>query len=178
MASMKHNFLVILFLTVATTLTALAQEKKIPNKQIDYKGFLADATAVGKMRESRRVTEEEFLRMAAEPGTIIYDARSTDKYEMLHIKGAVHLSLTDVTAEELAKVIPDKSARILIYCNNNFQNEREAFATKAPPASLNIYTFNTLHSYGYKNVYELGPFLDIRKSRIPFEGTKPSPNGR
>jgi hypothetical protein len=36
-------------------------------------------------------------------------------------------------------------------------------------ASLNIYTFNVLHSYGYTNVYELGPLIDIRAARIPFE---------
>jgi hypothetical protein len=86
-------------------------------------------------------------------------------------KGAVHLDLTNATAADLAKVIPDKSTRILIYCNNNFLNEPTALASKAPPTSLNIYTFNTLYGYGYKNVYELGPLLDIKTSIIPFEGT-------
>ena len=42
---------------------------------------------------------------------------------------------------------------------------------KAVAASLNLYTFNTLYSYGYANVYELGPLLDIAKSRLIFEGT-------
>jgi len=28
-----------------------------------------------------------------------------------------------------------------------------------------------LYSYGYRNVYELGPNLSVRSTRIPFEGT-------
>jgi hypothetical protein len=90
---------------------------------------------------------------------------------MLHIKGAVHLSLPDMTAADLAKVIPDKSTRVLIYCNNNFVNEPRALPSKAVTASLNLYTFNSLYSYGYQNVFELGPLIDIRKSILPFEGS-------
>jgi hypothetical protein len=149
-----------------------AEDKTIPNPHIDYNGFLSDAAKVGELRQQHRVTEEEFLRMMNEPGTIVFDARSDDKFRLLHIKGAKHLSLTDVTAEELSKVLPDKAARILIYCNNNFGNAPIVFAGKGAKASLNIYTFNTLFSYGYKNVFELGPFIDIHTSKLPFEGTK------
>jgi phage shock protein E len=92
-------------------------------------------------------------------------------FAMLHVKNARHLSLPDVTADELAKIIPDKSTRILIYCNNNFGNEPVALPGKAASASLNLYTFNTLYSYGYKNVYELGPFIDIKRSSLTFEGS-------
>jgi len=148
-----------------------AADLSIPNPLIDYPGFLRDASEIGKLREAHRISEDDFLRMAAEPGTIVFDARSDSKFAMLHIQGATHLALTDATAADLAKVIPDKSTRILIYCNNNFENEQRAFASKVATTSLNIYTFNTLYGYGYKNVYELGPLLDIRKSKIPFEGT-------
>jgi hypothetical protein len=65
---------------------------------------------------------------------------------------------------------------VLIYCNNNFENEPEAFPSKFARASLNIYTFNTLYSYGYTNVYELGPLLDITKSKLPFEGANANRN--
>ena len=148
-----------------------AQEKPIPNPNIDYKGFLENAATVGKLRSQRRISEETFMRMTSEPKTIVFDARSDSKFAMLHIKGARHLSLPDVTADELARVIPDKSTRILIYCNNNFQNEPTALPGKAITASLNLYTFNTLYSYGYENVYELGPLIDIKKSILPFEGS-------
>lgn len=147
-----------------------ANEKPIPNRLINYDQFLQDARKVAELRSQRRITEDEFMRMAQDRSTIIFDARSTEKYRKLHIKGAKHLSLPDITAAELARIIPNKNTRILIYCNNNFENEVEAFPTKMPSASLNIYTFNTLYSYGYKNVYELGPLIDINKTKLPFEG--------
>jgi len=151
---------------------ASAQTNSIPNRLIDYQTFLAKAGEVGRLRMERRVTEEQFIKMAAEPATVVFDARSDDKYRRLHIKGAKHLDFTEITADNLAKVIPSKSTRVLIYCNNNFLNEPVAFASKAPAASLNIHTFNTLVNYGYSNVYELGPLVDIRKTRIEFEGTQ------
>ena len=152
-----------------------AADQVPPNRLIDYDGFLKDAADVGKLRAQHRVSEEEFLRMAAEPDTIIFDARSDAKFRMLHVKGARHLSLPDTSAADLAKVIPDKNTRILIYCNNNFLNEPVSMVSKVATASLNIYTFNTLYSYGYRNVYELGPLVDIRKSKLPFEGTLAQP---
>lgn len=165
---MKH---IIALATLLSAVVLRADDKSIPNRLIDYPGFLKGAHQVAALREARRITEDEFLRMSQEPGTIIYDARSSEKFRLLHVKGATHLSLPDVTAEELAKIIPTKATRILIYCNNNFENARDAFPAKSAPASLNIYTFNTLHSYGYTNVYELGPLLDRRTTRIPLEGS-------
>lgn len=164
----KIFFSVVLVCLAASTLNAA--EKTIPNRLINYDQFLRDARVVAELRNQRRVTEEEFLKMAQDPATVIFDARSSEKYRKLHIKGAKHLSLPDITAEELAKLIPNKNTRILIYCNNNFENEVRAFPAKVASTSLNIYTFNTLYGYGYKNVYELGPLIDITKSKLPFEG--------
>jgi phage shock protein E len=126
---------------------------------------------VGELRATRRVSERQFIRMAAEPGTVVLDARSAGMFARLHVKGAVNLSLPDITEEELARVIPSKDTRILIYCNNNFRNAQRAFPTKVAPASLNVHTFNVLFAYGYKNVYELGPLIDIDKAKLRFEGS-------
>jgi rhodanese-like protein len=162
---------VIAILLAASCFSVQAKEAPIPNRMIDYPGFLENASAVGKLRKERRITEAEFVRIGAEPGTIIFDARSDSKFNLLHVKRATHLSLPDVTATELAKIMPDKSSKILIYCNNNFENEPRALPGKMATASLNLYTFNTLYSYGYKNVYELGPLIDIKKSVLAFEGS-------
>ena len=145
-----------------------------PNRNIDYNGFLTNAVLVNKLRQERRVSEQDFIEMSREPDTIVLDARGDGKYELLHVKGAKHLSLPDFTAAELAKVIPTKDTRVLIYCNNNFKNEPKAFPTKTISASLNLYTFNCLYSYGYTNVYELGPLIDIANSKLTFDGTKVS----
>src|SRR6185503_8243663 len=142
---------------------------ELANPLIDYQAFEADVSKVGKLREQRRVSEAEFIRLSKDPDTVVLDARSAGKFALLHVKGARNLSLPDITEDELAKVIASKSTRVLIYCNNNFLNAPEAFPTKRLEASLNIYTFNVLYSYGYTNVYELGPLLDIHKTRLTFE---------
>ena len=159
----------ILGLTLALHLPLSAAE--IPKPAIDYQGFAKLTRKVEPLRAQRRLSEEDFLKMAAEPGTVVLDARSTDKFEGLHVKGAIHLAFTDFAAENLSKLIPDKGTRILIYCNNNFRNEPLYFIGKSAPVSLNIQTFINLHAYGYTNVYELGPLLDMKTTRIPFEGT-------
>ncbi len=150
--------------------TLPAQDKRIPNPQIDYRLFLQEAARLEPLRESHRVTEADFQRMAAAPGTIVLDARSAANFRRLHLRGAINLSLPDFTAVDLARVIPDKRTRILIYCNNNFSGAPDALMAKTVSASLNIYTFNALHSYGYTNVYELGPVLPFGRSRVEFEG--------
>lgn len=143
----------------------------VPNPKIDYAGFTTLASDLEKTREANRVSEDEFIRLSKEPGTVILDARSKDRFEALHIKGAIHLAFTDFTEPALRKLIPDTATRILIYCNNNFENEPVNFASKSFKVALNIQTFINLHAYGYKNVVELGPLLDVKKTKIEFEGT-------
>jgi hypothetical protein len=148
-----------------------AQKTEIVNPAIDMKGYLRVAAEAADYRESRRLTEEEFIKMSREPGTIVLDARSKQKFDELHIKGAVNLSFPDITVESLKTMFPDKTARILIYCNNNFQNAERPFPTKMAEASLNISTYISLYTYGYRNVYELGPLLDIKTSKLTFGST-------
>ncbi len=177
MARMKKRFdIAPRFIGFATVvfLSAVAhgQINPIPNWLIDYDGFLTNAAKVAILRNEHRVTEDQFIGMAKEPDTIVFDARSDDKYKALHVNGARHLSFPEITEAELAKMFPSKTTRILIYCNNNFLNAPNTLATKAPAASLNIHTFNTLYNYGYMNVYELGPLIDIRTAKLEFEGTQ------
>ena len=110
--------------------------------------------------------------MAREPGTVVLDARSERAFKLRHVAGARHLSFPDFTAAALAQVIPSKTTRVLIYCNNNFIGAAESFATKAPSSALNVSTFVSLHSYGYRNVYELGPVIDVAASKLKFAGSE------
>ena len=160
-----------ILLSAVLMLPLSAEQGTIPNPAINYQEFARLTTELAPVREKHRVTEEQFIAMAAEPGTIVFDARTTDKFEITHVRGARHLPFTDFTEEALAKVIPDKNTRILIYCNNNFDNEPVAFARKGAVVSLNIQTFINLHAYGYKNVYELGPLLDVWTTKIPLVKT-------
>lgn len=148
-----------------------AQERRAPivNPAIDMEGYLRVASEAAAFREERRLTEEEFIAMSREPGTIVLDARSGEKYDELHVAGAVNLSFPDIAVASLEALIPDRSTRILIYCNNNFSEAEGPFPTKRADASLNLSTFIALYSYGYRNVWELGPQVELRKSKLEFE---------
>jgi phage shock protein E len=145
---------------------ALLFSTALDNPSIDMTGYLRVANEAAQHREARRVTEEEFIRMSREPGTIVLDARSREKYDELHVRGAIHLDFSDIAIESLRRQIPDRNTRILIYCNNNFLNAEGPFPAKIARASLNLSTFIALYSYGYTNVYELGPLLDINKTKL------------
>lgn len=148
-----------------------AAKAGINNPAIDMPGYLAVASEAAQHRESRRLTEDEFIQKSREPGTIILDARSQEKYHELHIKGAINLSFPDLTVDTLNATLPDKNARILIYCNNNFVGEQRAFPTKMVTASLNLSTYIALYTYGYRNIYELGPLLDIKTTKLDMVGS-------
>ncbi|MCM2315508.1 MAG: rhodanese-like domain-containing protein [Thermoanaerobaculia bacterium] len=141
----------------------------IANPAIDMEGYLRVALEASDHRERRRLSEDEFIAMRREPGVVVLDARSREKYDELHVAGAVNLSFPDITVESLARLFPDKSTRILIYCNNNFSGAEGPFPTKLPTASLNLSTYIALHSYGYRNVWELGPQIDLAASKLKFE---------
>jgi phage shock protein E len=141
------------------------------NPKIDYTGFKKLVAEGESVRAKRRVTEAEFLRMAGEKGTIALDTRSKAKFDKIHVRRALHLNFSDFTDTTLAKLIPDKDTRILIYCNNNFEGERVNFESKRRPVALNIPTFLNLHAYGYTNIFELKPLLNIKTTKIPFEGS-------
>jgi hypothetical protein len=151
--------------------TAADPKPAIKNENIDMEGYLRVSLEAAKHRQSRRLTETEFLRMSQEAGTIVLDARSKEKFDELHIAGAINLSFPDIAVESLKRVLPDKEARILIYCNNNFRDAEGPFPSKLPTASLNLSTYIALYNYGYRNIYELGPRLDPKSSKLPFEGT-------
>lgn len=161
-----------LFFVFVTLATPVLAQETIPNPLIDYDGFQKIVLDSSSERESRRLTEEQFIALMSEKDVIVLDARTQSRYTLRHVKGAINLPFTEFTANTLAAIIPRKDSKILIYCNNNFEGSPEAFATKAPAASLNLSTYTSLRAYGYNNIFELGPLLDISTTKIPFEGTE------
>jgi Rhodanese-like domain len=143
----------------------------IPNSLIDPQKFLDSAKKAIELRKSRRLTEEEFIRQSREKGVVVLDARSKDRYEQLHIRGAMSLPYTDFSFDSLAERLPDKSVKILIYCNNNFRGNVPEFPVKSAGVALNLNTFTSLYEYGYRNVYELGPEVDLQETKLELVGT-------
>jgi hypothetical protein len=152
------------WLALGCVVTGLANA----NPAIDMDGYLRVSREAAQHRQTRRVSEEEFIRMSREPGTVILDARSREKFDELHVKGAINLPFPDIAVESLAATLPDKNTRILIYCNNNFENAPGPFPVKIARASLNLSTYIALYSYGYRNIYELGPLVDLKASKLEF----------
>ncbi len=166
---MKSALLIVMLAAIATPVLA---DEPIPNRLIDYQAFQKIVVESGPERESKRLTETDFLNMLVKGDVILLDARSSSRYQLRHIKGAVNLPFTEFTEATLASIIPSKDTQVLIYCNNNFEGSPIAFASKAPSASLNLATYTSLKSYGYTNVYELGPLLDVATTKIPFAGSE------
>jgi phage shock protein E len=141
------------------------------NPRIDMETHLKIAAEAAEHRKTHRLSEDDFLRISQEPGVVVLDCRSKEKFDELHIEGAVNMSFPDLTEEGLRERFPDKNVKLLIYCNNNFKNALAAMPTKRVEVALNISTFITLYTYGYKNVWELGPYLDAKTTKLKLVST-------
>jgi Rhodanese-like domain len=151
----------------------------LPSK-VDFEGFLKLSEETYQYRKDRLIDLDLFLEMAKDSNTIILDTRSDKMYQMKHVKGAVHLNFADFNVFDLMRVIPSRDTRILIYCNNNINDDELFFPSKiARPVTpsekpislaLNIPTFINLYGYGYRNIYELSSLVSVRDRRIQFEG--------
>lgn len=173
---------ILLVLLCLYTFSACSQEKS-PYVSFDDYDELMDK--VKSHRASRLVELPEFLELAKGEDVIILDTRSDAMYNSKHVKGAMHLNFSDFTQERLAEIIPSSETKILIYCNNNFEDDQQNFPTKkAGPSpdiekggekgitlALNIPTYINLYGYGYRNVYELSELISTNDPRIEFEGT-------
>ena len=148
--------LALALLAMAGSATA---EKPPINPQIDYPGFERLTHDMKPKRAKRLISLAEFKSKAEK--AVILDARSANSFAQGHIDGAINLPLTDFTADALAAALPDAKRPILIFCNNNFSNNKAPVALKSAPVSLNIQTFINLAAYGYRNVYELGEVVDF-----------------
>ena len=104
----------------------------------DYEKLIAE---VKEHRETRLLNLNEFLEEAKKSGVIILDARSDAMYNAKHIKGAIHLNFSDFNQQALVDLIPSFDTKILIYCNNNFEDDAKFFTTKSvQPQILNAQT--------------------------------------
>jgi phage shock protein E len=154
-------------LIVPSTQSLAAPKQGAGSPLIDYDGFASLTKEVRPYRSSRLLPVKTFMDRAAKTEVLLLDARSKDAFAAGHIKGAVNLPFTDFTAESLAAVIgPKRDRAILIYCNNNFTDNKFPVVTKSVQLALNVQTFVNLYGYGYKNVWELGDAVPSSDPRI------------
>ncbi len=75
---------------------------------------------------------------------IIVDVRRPDEFAEGHIPGAVNVPNKDIGSEDIPQ-LPDKSAKLLVYCRSGRRSKEAA---------------EKLAANGYKHVYEFGGILD------------------
>ncbi|HEX9965288.1 MAG TPA: rhodanese-like domain-containing protein [Allosphingosinicella sp.] len=136
------------------------------NPQIDYAGYRALIEEVQPYRRARLIGWQAFAAAAAEPGVLILDARSAEQFAAGHIKGAVNVPLPEFSDERLAEVIGRADRPILIYCNNNFRDDRPPVMLKTGRLALNLSTFTHLYGYGYRNIRELNDVVEMADPKV------------
>ena len=161
---MLRSCLALLTIAAASPLAATPP----PNAQIDYPTFERLTRDVGAYRRTRLIDWQAFLAAASDPDVLILDARSERQFAAGHLAGAVNVPLPEFSADRLAEVIGRPDRPILIYCNNNFSNDRPPVRLKSGPVALNIPTFIHLVAYGYRNIRELNDVMDIDDPRLPW----------
>ena len=103
----------------------------------------------------REIDIEEYkrLREAGEAGQLV-DVREEHEWQAAHVAGAIHLSKGTIE-RDIEKPIPDKDARLVLYCGGGF---RSALAT------------DNLRKMGYSNVLSLdGGWRALEISGLPLE---------
>ena len=178
------NFLICSALLVSfLSVNQIHSQSIYSSANVDFDSYQTLVAEVNEHRKSRLVDLNSFLELAKSEDVIILDARSERMYLRKHIKGAVNLNFSEFTQETLAELIPSYETKILIYCNNNFDDDAINFPTKmfipdeissnqsSLMLALNVPTYINLYGYGYRNIYELSELVSVRDLRLEFEGT-------
>ena len=92
-----------------------------------------------------KVSAKEAKERMGQPGVIVADVRTASEYEEKHIPGARLLTNETISAETAAKVLPDKTAEILVYCRSG---RRSADAAQK------------LADLGYTHIVDFGGIID------------------
>ena len=164
----------LLMLGAATITSAAAQPASrtsvgapLLNPQMSYDGYRDLVEEVRPYRLARLIDWDAFAAAARQPNVLILDARSERQFAAGHIRGAVNVPLTEFSVALLAEMIgPDRNRPILIYCNNNFREDRPPLILKTGRLALNLSTFTHLYGYGYRNIRELNDVVTMDDPRI------------
>jgi len=146
------------------------EQTNLLNPRIDGEGYILESMKAIEHRDSRRVSEGQFIEMSQKDGVVILDTRSRLAYDMLHVEGSINLPYPDMAYETLNAIFPNKDQIILIYCNNNFSGGGMVIPAKTAIGALNTSTYGQLYSYGYRNIYELGEYLPLNDTEIKMAG--------
>lgn len=136
---MKKFFALIFAAVLAVSAVCFAEAPKAP----------ADAQAAQAQSADYKVLtpQQAKLRIEQNAAIIILDVRTQEEFDAGHIPGAVLLpvDLIEAKSAEVAKVLPDKDAEILVYCRSGKRAHRASQA---------------LADMGYINIEHIGGIMD------------------
>jgi len=90
---------------------------------------------------ANNLTAEQVIELIlSNPELVIIDSRKKTEYVKGHIEGSINILNTQLSANEMQKILPDKSSQVLFYCNGS----RCMRSSDATSKAL---------SWGYSNVY-------------------------
>lgn len=118
------RFLLILFVLTIILTGCTNMDKNNNTQETTYKKISA--------QDAKSIIDSEDV--------IILDVRTPEEYNSGHIENAVLLPVTEIT-DKAEEVLPDKDAKILVYCRSG---NRSATAAK------------DLINMGYTNVFDFG----------------------
>jgi hypothetical protein len=97
--------------------------------------------------KSREIGLSAFLEMRKQGGAVVIDLREKEAFAQKHIAGSVNIPLTMLTQETLATAAPDKTADIVLVCDNSF------FPTRR--IAMTLQAWPVLAAAGYAHVFRL-----------------------
>lgn len=136
---MKKVLLLLFAAVLAISAVCFAQEPKTEN---------TPAPASTQAAAYKTLTPQQAkLRIEQNPAIVILDVRTQEEFDAGHIPDAVLLpvDLIEAKSAEVAKVLPDKNAEILVYCRSGKRAHRASQA---------------LADMGYTNIEHIGGIMD------------------
>ena len=137
---MKKFLMLVFALVLAVSAVCFAAEQTPAPQQ--------ETAVVQQAASYKTLTPQEAkARMEQNPQAVVLDVRNQDEYAAGHLPNAVLLpvDLIETKSAEVAKVLPDKDAEILVYCRSGKRAHRASQA---------------LADMGYTNVEHIGGIMD------------------
>ena len=82
--------------------------------------------------------------MTDDPSIVLVDVRTSEEYAAGHIPGAILIPLSELAAEADGQ-LPDKDAKIIVYCRSGNRSAQAA---------------ELLDGLGYTRIYDMGGIVD------------------
>lgn len=132
---MKRLFIILSILTIILTGCNDMNDNEQNSKETTYK----------------KISVEEAKEIIDSEDVIILDVRTPEEYNSGHIENSVLLPVTEIP-EKAVEFLPDKEAKILVYCRSGNRSETAA-KDLINMGYTNVYDFGGINSWPYEIKY-------------------------